>query len=143
MDKIKEKYFVRVKKDYEIKISSFEKSKQELSISEDAFNQKIEITPKIVQSLLKDMESLKKSLIELDKIALNPRIYTNEILFTDMIEHAKEDKKPGWEFRVKVYKIMQEQAKQINILSNDKDITLLLPQLNNILVDLKNKKSYI
>ena len=141
MDKIKEKYCVRVKKDYEIKKSLFEKSKQKLSVSDAAFNQEIEKTPKIVQLLLKDMESIKKSLIELDKIALNPRIFTNEILFTDVIEYAKEEKKPEWEFRVKVYKIMQEKAKQINILSNDKDLTLLFPQFNekNILLEYISK----
>lgn len=37
--------------------------------------------------------------------------------------------------------MMQEQAKQINALSKAEDITHLFPQYNNILVELKNKKS--
>lgn len=87
------------------------------------------------------MESIKKSLIELDKIALKPRIFTNEEYFRVMIQYEQSEKNPGWENRVKGLKMMQEQAKQINALSKAEDITHLFPQYNNILVELKNKKS--
>ena len=140
-DKIKEKYTVRVTKVYEAKKSLFEQSQKGLSASEAALDQEIEKMSKLGQSILKDMESIKKSLIELDKIALKPRIFTNEEYFRDMIQYEQSEKNPGWENRVKGLKMMQEQAKQINALSKAEDITHLFPQYNNILVELKNKKS--
>ena len=35
---------------------------------------------------------------------------------------------------------MQSHAKQINDISNAKDLTSLFPQFNNVIVELKNKK---
>lgn len=79
--------------------------------------------------------------MELDKIALKPRIFTNEQYFKDMIEFEQAEKNPGQEKRVKGLKMMMEQARQINALSKAEDITHLFPQYNNILNELKNKKS--
>lgn len=78
--------------------------------------------------------------MELDKIALKPRIFTNEEYFKQMIEYEETEKNPGYENRVKGLKMMQEHTKQINAFSKAEDITHLFPQYNGILKELKNKK---
>jgi len=95
---------------------------------------------KLGKSILKDMESITTSLMELDKIALKPRIFANEEYFKQMIEYEETEKNPGYENRVKGLKMMQEHAKQINAFSKAEDITHLFPQYNGILKELKNKK---
>lgn len=75
-DKIKEKYTVKVTKVYEAKKNLFEQSQKGLSASEAALDQEIEKMSKLGKLILiKDMESIKNSLMELDKIALKPRIF--------------------------------------------------------------------
>lgn len=139
-DKIKEKYTVKVTKVYEAKKNLFEQSQKGLSASEAALDQEIDKMSKLGKSILKDMESIKNSLMELDKIALKPRIFTNEEYFKQMIEYEETEKNPGYENRVKGLKMMQEHAKQINAFSKAEDITHLFPQYNGILKELKNKK---
>lgn len=139
-DKIKEKYTVKVTKVYEAKKNLFEQSQKGLSASEAALDQEIEKMSKLGKSILKDMESIKNSLMELDKIALKPRIFTNEEYFKQMIEYEETEKNPGYENRVKGLKMMQDHAKQINAFSKAEDITHLFPQYNDILKELRNKK---
>lgn len=140
-DKIKEKYTVRVTKVYEAKKNLYEQSQKGLSASEAALDQEIAKMSDLGKNILKDMECIKNSLMELDKIALKPRIFTNEQYFKDMIDFEQAEKNPGWENRVKGLKMMKEQAQQINALSKAEDITHLFPQYNNILKELRNKKS--
>ena len=140
-DKIKEKYTVKVTKVYEAKKNLFEQSQKGLSASEAALDQEIDKMSKLGKSILKDMESIKNSLMELDKIALKPRVFTNEEYFKQMIEYEETEKNPGFENRVKGLKMMQEHAKQINAFSKAEDITHLFPQYNGILKELKNKKT--
>ena len=53
------------------------------------------------KSILRDMQSIKDSLIELDKIALKPRVFTNEQYFIDTIKYEEETKIPGFEGQFK------------------------------------------
>ena len=69
------------------------------------------------KSILDDMQKIKNSLIELDKIALNPRVFTNEQYFKEMIEYEETEKNPFWENRVGGLKMMRDQAKHINDIS--------------------------
>ena len=92
------------------------------------------------KSILDDMQKIKNSLIELDKIALKPRVFTNEQYFKEMIEYEETEKNPGWENRVEGLKMMRDQAKHINDISKAENISNLFPQYNNILKELKNKK---
>ena len=138
---VKEKYTVRVTKIYQTKKNLYEESKKGLSISEVALQEEIEKMSNLGKSILSDMQMIKNSLIELDKIALKPRVLTNVEYFKQMIDNEKNEKNPGWEERVKGLESMLEQAKQINDISNAQDITNLFPQYNNILNELKSKKT--
>ncbi len=64
------------------------------------FRQEIE-KMSLGKSILKDMESIKTSLTELDKIALKPRILINEEFFKRIIEYEVSEKNPGYENRLK------------------------------------------
>ena len=92
------------------------------------------------KSILDDMQKIKNSLIELDKIALNPRVFTNEQYFEEMIEYEETEKNPCWGNKVEGLKMMRDQAKHINDISKAENISNLFPQHNNILKELKNKK---
>lgn len=70
----------------------FEQSQKGLSASEAALDQEIDKMSNLGKSILKDMESIKTSLMELDKIALKPRIFTNEEYFKQMIEYEETEK---------------------------------------------------
>ena len=92
------------------------------------------------KKILEDMQKIKNSLIELDKIALKPRVFTNEQYFKEMIEYEEAERNPGWENRVEGLIMMRDQAKQINDISKADNIANLFPQYNKILDELKNKK---
>ena len=57
-----------------------EKNRHEtgLSNSESALNKVINKMTDLVHQILEDMQSIKTSLEELEKIALKPRLFTNE-----------------------------------------------------------------
>jgi hypothetical protein len=133
-----ERTYVKVKKVYEA-----EKQRHEtgLSNSESALNKVINKMTDLGHQILEDMQSIKTSLEELEKIALKPRLFTNEQYFKDMIKFEEEAKNPGYEKRIEGLKIMQNQAKQINTLAKSNDLTALFPQFKNTISELKNKKS--
>lgn len=141
LEYITEKYTVKVTKTYDAKKQLYDKSKEGLSNSEIALNNQIEIMSNLGKSILKDMDSIKKSLIELDKIALKPRLFTNVDYFNQMIQYEEETKNPGYKGRINGFKMMRDQAIQLNEISNAEDITQLFPQFNNVIVELKKKKS--
>lgn len=121
---------VKVTKIYEAKKELFEEGKKGLTRSE----------AELGKTILEDMQKIKNSLIELDKIALKPRVFTNEQYFKEMIDYEETEKNPGWENRVEGLKLMRDQAKHINDISKAENISNLFPQYNNILNELKNKK---
>ena len=131
---------VKVTKVYEAKKELFEEGKKGLSTSEAALEKEIHIMSDLGKKILEDMQKIKNSLIELDKIALKPRVFTNEQYFKEMIEYEETEKNPGWENRVEGLKMMRDQAKQINDISKADNIANLFPQYNKILDELKNKK---
>ena len=131
---------VKVTKIYKAKKELFEKGKKGLSASESALEKEINKMSELGKSILDDMQKIKNSLIELDKIALKPRVFTNEQYFKEMIEYEETEKNPGWENRVEGLKMMRDQAKHINDISKAENISNLFPQYNNILKELKNKK---
>ena len=69
---------VKVTKVYEAKKYLFEESKKGLSSSEIALDQEINKMSNLGKTILKDMQDIKNSIIELDKIALKHRVFTNE-----------------------------------------------------------------
>ena len=114
--------------------------KKEKRASEAALEKEINIMSELGKKILEDMQKIKNSLIELDKIALKPRVFTNEQYFKEMIEYEETEKNPGWENRIEGLKMMRDQAKQINDISKADNIANLFPQYNKILDELKNKK---
>ena len=134
---------VKVKKIYEAKKELHEEGKKGLSNSEMALNDVINKMTDLGNKILVDMQSIKTSLEELEKIALKPRLFTNEQYFIDMIKFEEEAQRPGYQKRIEGLKIMQNQAKRINDLSKSNDLTSLFPQFKNTIAELKNKKSNI
>ena len=45
--------------------------------------------------ILEDIQKIKNSFIELDRIALKPRVFTNEEYFNEMTEYEETEKNPG------------------------------------------------
>lgn len=139
VDTKKEKYTVKVTKVYEVKKNLFEESRKRLSATEVALDQEISKMSQLGKSILNDMEQIKVSLIELDKIALKTIKLTNEEYFKQLITFEEEEKKPGYLFRVKGLKMLQDYAKRINAFSKEEDITNLYPICDEILKELKDK----
>jgi hypothetical protein len=89
--------------------------------------------------LMYDMNSIKDSLIELEKIALKPRVLTDEQYFIDMIEFEEKEKKPGFKERIKGLEIMRDQAKQLNNILKTNDVSSLFPTYSETIRELKQK----
>jgi len=115
-------------------------NKKRLSLSEAVLEKVIDEMSELGKSILDDMQKIKNYLIELDKIALKPRVFTDERCFKEMIEYEATEKNPGWENRVEGLTTMRDIAKHINDVSKAENISNLFPQYNNILKELKNKK---
>ena len=107
---------------------AFEEGQKGLSYSEQLLNQTIEKMRQEGEVIIKQMKDIKESLEELDKIALKPRVFTNEQYFKEMIEYEETEKNPGWENRVEGLKMMRDQAKHINDISKAENISNLFPQ---------------
>jgi hypothetical protein len=137
------KEYVKEKRIYEAQKELHEEGKKGLSISEMALNDVVNKMIDLGKKILVDMQSIKTSLEELEKIALKPRLFTNEQYFIDMIKFEEEAKSPGYQKRIEGLKIMQNQAKRINDLSKSNDLTSLFPQFKSTIAELKNKKSNI
>ena len=131
---------VKVTKIFKAKKELFEEGKKGLSASEAALENEINKMSELGKKILQDMQNIKNSLIELDKISLKPRVFTNEQYFKEMIEYEETEKNPGWENIVEGLKLMRDQAKHINDISKAENISNLFPQYNNIFNELKNKK---
>ena len=79
---------------------------------------------------MEDIQKNKNSLIELDRIALKPRIFKNEEYCKEMTEYEETEKNPGWEIRIEGLKTMRDKDKQINDISKADNIVNLFPQYN-------------
>lgn len=132
--KEKEEEFV-----YNAKKELYEESKETLSPYERLLNETNEEIRLEGENLLKEMKEIKKSLEELDKIALKPRVLTNVENFEKMIKYESTNKYPGYKKRIEGLEIMKNQAKLINAMANvnANDITELSLKYNNIISELK------
>ena len=137
---VKEKYIVKETKEYKAKKELYELSKKGFSICEAALDEQIKKISELGKSILKDIQNIKNSLIELDKLYFYPNNFTNEEIFEQMIEYEETEKNTGYEDRINVFKMMKEQTK-INQITKTEDITHLFPQFNNMLKELKNKNA--
>merc|ERR1712136_296683 len=79
------------------------------------------------------MEAVKQSLRKLDEIAMKPRIFTNEVYFTEMIKHEEETKNPGYQDRVEGLKMMAARAQEINKINKADSITDLFPSYQSVI----------
>jgi hypothetical protein len=131
--KAREKYVVEVKKNL------FDEGTKGLSISQIAMKDVITKMSDLGTKLMYDMNSIKDSLIELEKIALKPRVLTDEQYFIDMIEFEEKEKKPGFKERIKGLEIMRDQAKQLNNILKTNDVSSLFPTYSETIRELKQK----
>ena len=83
---------VKVIKIYEAKKELFEEGKKGLSTSKAALKKEINIMSILGKKILEDIQKIKNSLIELDKIALKPRVFKKEQYFKEMIEYEETEK---------------------------------------------------
>ena len=77
---------------------------------------------------MEDIQKIKNSFIELDRIALKPRVFTNEEYFKEMTEYEETENNSGWVNRTDDLKMMRDQAKQINDISKADNFAYLFPQ---------------
>ena len=79
---------------------------------------------------MEDIQKIKNSLIELDRIALKPRVFKNEEYFKEMTEYKETEKNSGWVNRTDDLKMTRDKDKQINDISKADNIANLFPQYN-------------
>jgi len=119
------------KKTFDAKKQEF--FKEGLTNSEKILQNQMTKMEEIGKNILTLMQKVKTCLTELDKIALKPRVFTNEDYFNQMIEYEKWGKTQGWTERVKGLEIMLDQAKQISLLSKSENIQDLFPQYQGVI----------
>ena len=129
----------KVKEVISVKKEAYEKGIKELTYSQFAMKRVISKMSELGTNLLNDMNSIKESLNELEKIALKPRVLTDEQYFIDMIEYEEKERKPGYKERVKGLEIMRDQAKQLNNILKTSDVSALFPTYSETIKELKQK----
>ena len=70
---------------------------------------------------------------------MKPKALIDESLFDGVIEYERNERKPGWENRMKDLKMMKEQVEQIIKLSKAENIYQIFQQYNDILKKLNIK----
>ena len=113
--------------------------KKEKKANETALEKEINIMFELWKKILEDIQIIKNSLIELDRIALKPRVFKNEKYFNEMTEYEETEKNSGWVNRTDGLKITRDKDKQINDISKADNFAYLFPQYNKILDKLKHK----
>lgn len=78
-----------------------EEGQKGLSYSDIILNESIEKMKKEGEQILRQMEEIKTSLKELDKIALKPKVLTNAEFLQQMIDLEKNEKKEGYKKKLK------------------------------------------
>ena len=132
-------YKERIKEIVSVKKNLYDEGTKGLTNSQIAMKEVISKMSELGLKLLKDMNSIKDSLSELEKIALKPRVLTDEQYFTDMIEFEKEEHKAGYQDRIKGLEIMRDQARQLNNILKTNDVSALFPTYSETIKELKQK----
>lgn len=132
-------YKERIKEVITIKKNLFDEGTKGLSNSQIAMKGVISKMSDLGKKLLFDMNSIKDHLNELEKIALKPKVLTDEQYFIDMIEFEEKEHKPGYKERIKGLEIMRDQAKQLNNILKTNDVSALFPTYSETIKELKQK----
>ena len=128
---------VPVKKEFSCKKLAYEEGQTGLSASQTALAEQKEKINRLAKEILDFMKKVKEMLKELDKIAMKPRLFTEEEYFLQMIKHEEDRKNPGYETRVKGLKCMLQQAKHIFLLSNSSHVGDIFPQYKQLIEELE------
>ena len=132
-------YKERVKEVITIRKNLYDEGTKGLSNSQIAMKEIISKMSDLGKKLLCDMNSIKDSLNELEKIALKPRVLTDEQYFTDMIEFEEKEHQPGYKERIAGLEIMRDQARQLNNILKTNDVSSLFPTYTETINELKEK----
>ena len=122
-----------------VKKNLYDEGTKGLTNSQIAMQEVISKMSELGKKLLNDMNSIKDSLSELEKIALKPKVLTDEQYFTDMIEFEKEEHKTGFQERINGLEIMRDQARQLNNILKTNDVSALFPTYSETIKELKEK----
>lgn len=122
-----------------VKKDLYDEGTKGLTNSQIAMQEVISKMSELGKKLLNDMNSIKDSLNELEKIALKPKVLTDEQYFIDMIEFEEKEHKPGYKERIKGLEIMRDQARQLNNILKTNDVSALFPTYSETIKELKEK----
>ena len=129
-----------VKKVWDNKKEAFESGKAGLSAAQALLEQKEGKVRDTWKQVSADIQSVKSNLAELDKIAMKPRAFTDVDFFEKLIDDEKENKKPGYEGRVKDYELFLKRAKALQQMSAAEKAEDMFPQYTQVINDLINSK---
>ena len=77
--------------------------------------------------VLQMVQTTKQSLHRLDEITLKPNPFTKVEYIELLIRSEKQECRPGWQQRIKCYEEMKQQAMLLKAVSNEGEITRMLP----------------
>lgn len=77
--------------------------------------------------VLQMVQTINQSLHRLDEIALKPNPLTEVEYIELLIQSEKQERKPGWQQRIEYYEEVKQQAMLLKTVSNEEEITWMLP----------------
>ena len=93
------------------------------------------------EQILRQMEEIKTLLKELDKIALKPKVLTNDEFLQQMIDYEKQEKKEGYIKRIKEFEMIKIHIQRLNGINKADNIIQLIPYFNNLIMELKSENN--
>jgi len=110
-----------------------------LSAAQALLEEKRQEMHREAQHMLTDMQTVKTSLGELDKVALKPRVFTNAEYFQQMIQHEQDSKQPGHEERIAGLRLLAERAETIEKFAQAENLEELFPQYRSVIDQVVDK----
>lgn len=123
---------------FEAKKKEFEEGKKGLSISEELLKEQTEKIASIVKSIVKSMEDIRSSMRELEKIALKPKLFSDDDFYEQMIQSEEDNKEPGWKDRIDGLKALMEQSKHLHLISNPEKVEDLFQKYQKMIEGITN-----
>ena len=125
---VKETYFeavtIKCKKD------EFDKGQKNFNFFKDLLKGSVEKIDISINKTWKSAQEIKNSLKKLEEIALQPKMFTYEEFYKQMIKQEEEKRENGWQQRVDGLMEILDKSKLLQNITNANDITSIFPQIN-------------
>ena len=112
------------------KKDEFDKGQKNFNFFKALLKGSVERIENSISKTWKSAQEIKNSIKKLEEIALQPKLFTNEEFYNQMIKQEEEKREKGWQQRVEGLKQILNKSKLLQNISNANDINSIFPEID-------------